>query len=95
MLTERMMMAYTLMSYNVVALIHQDPAYKKMTSDNVLERIMNHEMNIQEANNIKNLYKGISTFKKKDITLKATNKSMKKRAIIESSSEEEEDEDEK
>jgi hypothetical protein len=98
MLMERMMMAYTLMSYNVVALIHQDPAYKKMTSDNVIERIMNHEMNIQEANNIKNLYKGISTFKKQDIALKATNKSMKKRAIIESSSEEEEeeeDEDEK
>jgi hypothetical protein len=25
---------------------------------------INHEMNIQEANNIKNLYKGISTSKK-------------------------------
>jgi hypothetical protein len=57
-------MAYTLMSYNVVSLIHQDPAYRKMTSDDVLGRIMNYEMNIQEANNIKNLYKGISTFKK-------------------------------
>jgi hypothetical protein len=29
-----------------VALIRQDPTYKKMTSDDVLERIMNHEMNI-------------------------------------------------
>jgi hypothetical protein len=47
------------MNYNVVALIRQDPAYKKMTSDDVLGRIMNHEMNIQEANNIKNLYKGV------------------------------------
>jgi hypothetical protein len=45
-LTERLMMAYTLINYNVVALIYQDPAYKKMTSDNVLGRIMNHEMNI-------------------------------------------------
>jgi hypothetical protein len=45
-LTERLMMAYTPMNYNVVALIHQDPTYKKMTSDDVLERIMNHEMNI-------------------------------------------------
>jgi hypothetical protein len=26
----------------VVVLIHQDPAYKKMTSDDVLGRIMNH-----------------------------------------------------
>jgi hypothetical protein len=87
MLTERLMMAYTLMNYNVVALIRQDPTYKKMPSDDVLERIMNHEMNIQEANNIRNLYKGVSTFKKQDIALKATNKSKKKKAIIESSSE--------
>jgi hypothetical protein len=64
MLTERLMMAYTPMNYNVVALIRQDLAYKKMTSDDVLGRIMNHEMNIQEANNINNLYKGISTSKK-------------------------------
>jgi hypothetical protein len=34
------------MSYNVVALICQDPAYKKMISDDVLGMIMNHEMNI-------------------------------------------------
>jgi hypothetical protein len=63
-LTERLMMTYTLMNYNVVALIHQDPAYKKMTSNDVLGRIMNHEMNIQEANNIKNLYNDVSTSKK-------------------------------
>jgi hypothetical protein len=94
MLTERLMMAYTPMSYNVVALICQDPAYKMMTSDDVLERIMDHEMNIQEANNIKNLYKGISTSKKQDIALKATNKSKKKKAIIESASEEKEEEEE-
>jgi hypothetical protein len=64
MLTERLTMAYTPMNYNVVALIHPNPAYKKMTSNDMLGRIMNHEMHIQEANNIKNLYKGVSTFKK-------------------------------
>jgi hypothetical protein len=94
MLTERLMMAYTPINYNVIVLIHQDPAYKKMSSDDVLERIMNHEMNIQEANNIKNLYKGISTSKKQDIALKATNKSKKKKAILESPCEEEEEEEE-
>jgi hypothetical protein len=47
MLTERLMMTYTPMNYNIVALIRQDPAYKKMTSNDVLGRIMNHEMNIQ------------------------------------------------
>jgi hypothetical protein len=64
MLTERLIMVYTPMNYNVVALIHQDPSYKKVSSDDVLERIMNHKINIQEANNTKNLYKGVSTSKK-------------------------------
>ena len=90
MLTERLMMTYPPMNYNVVALIRQDPTYKMMTFDDVLGRIMNHEMNIQEANNIKNLYKGISTSKKQDIALKA-NKSKKKKVLIESPSEEEEE----
>jgi hypothetical protein len=95
MLMKRLMMAYTPMNFNIVVLIRQDPAYKKMSSDDMLERIMNYEMNIQEANNIKNLYMGISTSKKQDITLKATNKNNKKKAILESLSEvEEEEEDE-
>jgi hypothetical protein len=46
MLTERLMMVYTPMNYNIVTLIRQDPAYKKMISDDVLGRIMNYEMNI-------------------------------------------------
>jgi hypothetical protein len=44
MLTECLMRAYTPMNYNVIVLIHQDPTYKKMTSDDVLGRIINHEM---------------------------------------------------
>jgi hypothetical protein len=64
MLTKQFMRAYTPINYNVVALIHQDLAYKRMTFDVVLGRIINHEMHIEEANHIKNLYKGISTSKK-------------------------------
>jgi hypothetical protein len=64
MLTERLLMTYTPMNYNVVALIRQDHTYKMMSFDDVLAMIMNHEMTIQEANNIKNLYNGVSTFKK-------------------------------
>jgi hypothetical protein len=64
MLMERLMMVYTLMNYNIVTLICQDPAYKKMSFDDVIGSIMNHKMNIQKANNIKNLYKGVSTSKK-------------------------------
>jgi hypothetical protein len=61
-----------------------------MSSDDVLERIMNHEINIQEVNNIKNLYKGVSTSRKQDIALKA-NKSKKKKVLIETPSEKEEE----
>jgi hypothetical protein len=64
-----------------------------MTSDDVLGRIINHEMYIEETNYIKNLYKGVSTSKKQDIPLKASNKSKKKKIMIESPSEEEEEED--
>jgi hypothetical protein len=58
------MMAYTPMNYNMVALIREDPTYKKITSDDVLGRIINHEMYIEEADHIKNLYEGLSTSKK-------------------------------
>jgi hypothetical protein len=95
MFTERLMREYTPMNYNVVALIHQDPAYKRMTSDDVLGRIINHEMHIEEANHINNLYKGVSTSKKQAIALKASNKSKKKKIVIESPIEEEDDSDEK
>jgi hypothetical protein len=63
-----------------------------MASDDVVGRIMNHEMNIQEENNIKNLYKGASTSKKQHIALKS-NKSRKKKVLIESPTEEEEEEE--
>jgi hypothetical protein len=93
-LTERLLMGYTLMNYNIVALIRQTPAYKKMISDDVFGRIIKHEMNIQEANNIKNLYKGVSISKKQDIALKA-NKSKKEKVLIEGPSEEEEEDSER
>jgi hypothetical protein len=44
MLTKSLMRAYTPLNNNMVALIHQDPTYKRMTSDDVLGRIINHEM---------------------------------------------------
>jgi hypothetical protein len=46
-LTEHMMRAYIPINYNVIVLIHQDLAYKRMSSDDVLGRIMNHEMYIK------------------------------------------------
>jgi hypothetical protein len=92
MLTERLVRAYTLMKYKVVALIHQDPTYKKMTSNDVLERIINHEI-IEEVNHIKNLYKGVTTTKKQEIAFKASKRSKNKQVVVECSSEEEEEEE--
>jgi hypothetical protein len=94
MLTERLMRAYTPMNYNVVALIHQDPTYKKMTSNDVLGRIINHEMYIEEANHIKSLNKDVTTTRKQEIALKANKKSKNMQVVVERSSEEEEEEEE-
>jgi hypothetical protein len=84
MFTNHIMRAYTLMNYNMVALIHQDPTYKRMSSNNVLGRIMNHEMYIEEANHVKNLSKGITTTRKQEIAMKANKKSKNKQVIVES-----------
>jgi hypothetical protein len=63
-----------------------------MISNDVLGRVINHEIYIQEANHIKNLYKGVTTTKKQEIAFKASKKSMNKKVVVESSSEEEEEE---
>jgi hypothetical protein len=94
MLTKHMIRAYMPMNYNVVALIHEDPTYKRMSFDDVLGRIMNHEMYIEEANHVRNLYKGITTTRKQEIAFKANKKSKNKQVVVESSSEEEGEEEE-
>jgi hypothetical protein len=47
----------------------------------------------EEANHVKNLFKGITSSRKQDIALKASKKSKKKQIVIESSSKEEEEDD--
>jgi hypothetical protein len=78
MLTEHIMRAYTPMNYDVVALIRQDPTDKKMSSDDVFGRIMNHEMYIKEVNHVKNLSKDITTTRKQEFAFKANKKSKNK-----------------
>jgi membrane protein insertase Oxa1/YidC/SpoIIIJ len=75
----------------VISLIQQDPTFKKMTPDDVLGKIINHEMLVEEAQHVRNLSKGIISSKKQDIPFKATKKSKNKKVIEESSSEEEDD----
>jgi hypothetical protein len=77
-LTEHMMRAYTPMNYNVIALIRQDPAYKRISFNDVLGRIMNDEMYMEDANHVKNLSKGITTTRNQEIAFKENKKSKNK-----------------
>jgi hypothetical protein len=65
-----------------------------MTPDDVLGKIINHEMLVEEAKYMKNLSKSIVSTKKDNIALKASKKSKKKQILVESSSEEEQEDDE-
>jgi hypothetical protein len=90
----RMLRAYTIKDTMVTSFIQQDPNFKRMTLDDVLERIINHGMLIEEVNHVKNLSKSITSSKNQDIAFKARNKGKSKKVVEESSSEEEDDDDE-
>jgi hypothetical protein len=77
--------------YNVIALIRQDSTYKRISFDDVLGRITKHDMYIEEANHVKNLFKGITTTRKQEIAFKTNKKSKNKQEVVESSNKEEED----
>jgi hypothetical protein len=62
-----------------------------MTPDDVLGKIINHEMLVEEATHVKNLSNGIISLRKQDIAFKASKKSKK---VVEESSSKEEDDDE-
>jgi hypothetical protein len=59
-----MLRAYAVKDAMVISLIQQDPTFKRMTPDDVLGKIINHEILVEEANHIKNLSKGITSSKK-------------------------------
>jgi hypothetical protein len=67
-----MLRAYVVKDTTMISLIQQDPTFKKMTLDDVLGKIINHEMLVEEAQHVKNLSKGIISSKKQDIAFKAT-----------------------
>jgi hypothetical protein len=62
-----------------------------MTLNDVLGKITNYEMLVEEATHVKNLPKGITSSRKQDIAFKASKKSKSKKVVEESSSEEDED----
>jgi hypothetical protein len=57
---DRMLRAYAVKYTTVISLIQQDPIFKRMTPNDVLGKIINHEMLVEEANHIKNLSMGIT-----------------------------------
>jgi hypothetical protein len=68
----------------VISLIQQDPTFKKITLDDVLGKIINHEMLVEEAQHVKNLSKGIISSRKYEIIFKASKKSKSKKVVEES-----------
>jgi hypothetical protein len=48
----------------VISLIQQDPTFKKITLEDVIDKIINHEMPVEEVNHVKNLSKGIISSRK-------------------------------
>jgi hypothetical protein len=61
---DRMLRAYAVKDTMVMSLIQQDPIFKKMTQDDVLGKIINHEILDEEAQHVKNLSKGIISLRK-------------------------------
>jgi hypothetical protein len=56
---DRMLQTYAVKDTTVISLIQQDPIFKRMTLDDVLVKIINHEIFVEEANHVKNLSRGI------------------------------------
>jgi hypothetical protein len=61
---DRMLRGYAVKDTTVISLIQQDPTFKKMSPDDILGKIINHEMLVEEANHVKNLSKGITSSRK-------------------------------
>jgi hypothetical protein len=64
-----------------------------MSPDEVVSRIINHEMLLEEAKYVRDLSNGLVSDKKDNIAFKASKKIKKKQVVVESSSSSEEDED--
>jgi hypothetical protein len=88
LMVKRLIRAYTIRDTTLVSIIRGDPNCRRMTLNDVLARIINHELLFEEEKYVKNLSNGIVLTKKDNIALKASKKSKKKQVMVESSSEE-------
>jgi hypothetical protein len=93
LMVQRLLRAYRIRDTTLVSIIRRDPNLKWMTPEDVLARIINYELLLEEVKYVKNLSKGIVSTKKDIIALKASKKSKEKQIVVESSSEEEQEDD--
>jgi hypothetical protein len=89
LMVQRLLRAYTIIDITLVSIIRSDPNHTKMKSEDILGRIINHKLLLEEARYVKNLSKGIVSTKKDVVALKASKKSKNKPIKVENSSEEE------
>jgi hypothetical protein len=61
---DRMLRAYAIKYTTLISLIQQDPTFKKMTPNDVLGKIINHKMLVEEVQHVKNLSKGVISSRK-------------------------------
>jgi hypothetical protein len=93
LVVERILRAYLPRDTTVVSLIRVEPNLKNMSPDEVVSRIINHEMLLEEAKYVRDLSNGLVSDKKDNIIFKASKKIKKKQVVVESSSSSEEDKD--
>jgi hypothetical protein len=67
---DRILRAYAVKDTTMISLIQQDSTFKKMSPDDVVGKIINHEMLVEEANMSKIYPKGSSPQRNKTLLSK-------------------------
>jgi hypothetical protein len=89
-MVKRLLRAYTIGDTTLVSIIRGDPILRRMTPEDVLARIINHGLLLEEAKYVKNLSKGIVSTKKEHRS-QGKKEKQEKQIPVESSSEEEQE----
>jgi hypothetical protein len=76
---DRMLWAYVIKDKMVISLIQQDPTFKRMTPDDVLGKIISHEMLVEEVQHVKKLSKGSSLQRNKTLLSKLSRRARARR----------------
>jgi hypothetical protein len=74
LMAQRLLRSYTIRYTTLVSIIRSDHKLKRMTPNDILTRIINHELLLEEARYVKNLSKGIVSTNKDGVALKVSKK---------------------